>query len=184
MVAPPQPEAAAAGQKGKEGPSKDKKAAAETHKQKGIKQEAKEPAPGVEPAAVEANSLPNGDKSQKRPEKRRQSLGGFFKGLVRSRGASPLGLLGPGCGSRLQRRPAGWPPGGRTCARQALSTRWVPGAESPAPAGGRDADAGRTGGAPFRAGGSSRRLCRVLAHSHVSRKLLKLPSEEMLAPCL
>ncbi|XP_065778287.1 breast carcinoma-amplified sequence 1 isoform X5 [Muntiacus reevesi] len=81
VVAPPQPEAAAAGQKGKEGPSKDKKAAAETNKQKGIKQEAKEPAPGVEPAAVEANSLPNGDKSQKRPEKRRQSLGGFFKGL-------------------------------------------------------------------------------------------------------
>ncbi|XP_043335114.1 breast carcinoma-amplified sequence 1 isoform X1 [Cervus canadensis] len=81
VVAPPQPEAAATGQKGKEGPSKDKKAAAETNKQKGIKQEAKEPAPGVEPAAVEANSLPNGDKSQKRPEKRRQSLGGFFKGL-------------------------------------------------------------------------------------------------------
>lgn len=95
MVAPPQPEAAATGQKGKEGPSKDKKAAAETNKQKGIKQEAKEPAPGVEPAAVEANSLPNGDKSQKRPEKRRQSLGGFFKGLVRGRGASPLGAFGP-----------------------------------------------------------------------------------------
>ncbi|KAM9681878.1 breast carcinoma-amplified sequence 1 isoform 3-T4 [Dama dama] len=81
VVAPPQQEAAATGQKGKEGPSKDKKAAAETNKQKGIKQEAKEPAPGVEPANVEANSLPNGDKSQKRPEKRRQSLGGFFKGL-------------------------------------------------------------------------------------------------------
>ncbi|XP_055249838.1 breast carcinoma-amplified sequence 1 isoform X2 [Moschus berezovskii] len=81
VVPPPQPEAAAAGQKGKEGPSKDKKAAAETTKQKANKQEAKEPAPGVEPAAVEANSLPNGDKPQKRPEKRRQSLGGFFKGL-------------------------------------------------------------------------------------------------------
>ncbi|XP_006063735.4 breast carcinoma-amplified sequence 1 isoform X8 [Bubalus bubalis] len=81
VVAPPQPEAAAAGQKGKEGPSKGKKAAAETNKQKGDKQEAKEPAPGVEPAAAEANSLPNGDKPQKRPEKRRQSLGGFFKGL-------------------------------------------------------------------------------------------------------
>lgn len=132
MVAPPQPEAAATGQKGKEGPSKDKKAAAETNKQKGIKQEAKEPAPGVEPAAVEANSLPNGDKSQKRPEKRRQSLGGFFKGLVRGRGASPLGAFG----SRLQRRPAGWPPGGRACARQARSACRVPGAESPAPAGG------------------------------------------------
>ncbi|XP_013824436.2 PREDICTED: breast carcinoma-amplified sequence 1 isoform X5 [Capra hircus] len=81
VVAPPQPEAAAAGQKGKEGPSKGKKAAAEPNKQKGDKQEAKEPAPGVEPAAAEANSLPNGDKPQKRPEKRRQSLGGFFKGL-------------------------------------------------------------------------------------------------------
>ncbi|DAA23160.1 TPA: breast carcinoma amplified sequence 1 [Bos taurus] len=83
VVAPPQPEAAAAaaGQKGKEGPSKDKKAAAETNKQKGNRQEAKEPALGVEPAAAEANSLPNGDKPQKRPEKRRQSLGGFFKGL-------------------------------------------------------------------------------------------------------
>lgn len=83
VVAPPQPEAAAAaaGQKGKEGPSKDKKAATETNKQKGNRQEAKEPALGVEPAAAEANSLPNGDKPQKRPEKRRQSLGGFFKGL-------------------------------------------------------------------------------------------------------
>ncbi|KAI4562812.1 hypothetical protein MJT46_011774 [Ovis ammon polii x Ovis aries] len=81
VVSPPQPEAAAAGQKGKEGPSKGKKAAAEPNKQKGDKQEAKEPAPGVEPAAAEANSLPNGDKPQKRPEKRRQSLGGFFKGL-------------------------------------------------------------------------------------------------------
>uniref|UniRef100_A0A8B9WV67 Brain enriched myelin associated protein 1 n=1 Tax=Bos mutus grunniens TaxID=30521 RepID=A0A8B9WV67_BOSMU len=97
VVAPPQPEAAAAaaGQKGKEGPSKDKKAAAETNKQKGNRQEAKEPALGVEPAAAEANSLPNGDKPQKRPEKRRQSLGGFFKGLVGSRGASPLGAFGP-----------------------------------------------------------------------------------------
>uniref|UniRef100_A0A4W2I0N6 Brain enriched myelin associated protein 1 n=1 Tax=Bos indicus x Bos taurus TaxID=30522 RepID=A0A4W2I0N6_BOBOX len=97
VVAPPQPEAAAAaaGQKGKEGPSKDKKAAAETNKQKGNRQEAKEPALGVEPAAAEANSLPNGDKPQKRPEKRRQSLGGFFKGLVGSRGASPLGGFGP-----------------------------------------------------------------------------------------
>ncbi|XP_069404950.1 breast carcinoma-amplified sequence 1 isoform X8 [Ovis canadensis] len=81
VVSPPQPEAAAAGQKGKEGPSKGKKAAAEPNKQKGDKQEAREPAPGVEPAAAEANSLPNGDKPQKRPEKRRQSLGGFFKGL-------------------------------------------------------------------------------------------------------
>ncbi|XP_057559962.1 breast carcinoma-amplified sequence 1 isoform X4 [Hippopotamus amphibius kiboko] len=80
-VVPPEPEPAAAGQKGKEGSSKDKKVAAETSKQKSSKQEVKEPAPSPEPALVEANSLQNGDKSQKRPEKRRQSLGGFFKGL-------------------------------------------------------------------------------------------------------
>ncbi|KAB0384659.1 hypothetical protein FD755_006576 [Muntiacus reevesi] len=99
VVAPPQLEAAAAGQKGKEGPSKDKKAATETNKQKGIKQEAKEPAPAVEPAAMEANSLPNGDKSQKRPEKRRQSLGGFFKGLgssISGRGQLEPTVQGPG----------------------------------------------------------------------------------------
>ncbi|XP_074203569.1 breast carcinoma-amplified sequence 1 isoform X2 [Camelus bactrianus] len=75
-AAPPEPEPAAAAQKGKDGSSKDKKAAAEPSKQ-----EAREPAPSAEPAAAEANSLQNGDKSQKRPEKRRQSLGGFFKGL-------------------------------------------------------------------------------------------------------
>lgn len=79
---PPEPEPAGAGQKGKEGSSKDKKVAAEGHKQKSNKQDAKEPAPCVEPAVVEVNSLQNGDKAQKRPEKRRQSLGGFFKGLV------------------------------------------------------------------------------------------------------
>jgi len=55
--------------------------AAEGNKQKSNKQEAKEPVQCVEPAAGEANSLQNGDKSQKRQEKRRQSLGGFFKGL-------------------------------------------------------------------------------------------------------
>ncbi|XP_005604849.3 breast carcinoma-amplified sequence 1 isoform X2 [Equus caballus] len=79
-ILPPEPEPAGAGQKGKEGASKDKKAAAEMNKQKSNKQEAKEPGPCVEPAAGEGN-LQNGDKSQKRPEKRRQSLGGFFKGL-------------------------------------------------------------------------------------------------------
>uniref|UniRef100_A0A3Q2I6Q3 Brain enriched myelin associated protein 1 n=1 Tax=Equus caballus TaxID=9796 RepID=A0A3Q2I6Q3_HORSE len=79
-IPPPEPEPAGAGQKGKEGASKDKKAAAEMNKQKSNKQEAKEPGPCVEPAAGEGN-LQNGDKSQKRPEKRRQSLGGFFKGL-------------------------------------------------------------------------------------------------------
>ncbi|XP_047626783.1 breast carcinoma-amplified sequence 1 isoform X2 [Phacochoerus africanus] len=80
-VPPPEPDPAAAAPKGKEPSSKDKKAATEPNKQKSNKQEAKEPAPSAEPASVEANSLPNGDKSQKRPEKRRQSLGGFFKGL-------------------------------------------------------------------------------------------------------
>lgn len=78
---PPEPDPAAATPKGKEPSSKDKKAATEPNKQKSNKQEAKELAPSAEPASVEANSLPNGDKSQKRPEKRRQSLGGFFKGL-------------------------------------------------------------------------------------------------------
>ncbi|XP_045300136.1 breast carcinoma-amplified sequence 1 isoform X4 [Leopardus geoffroyi] len=81
VIVPPEPEPAGAGQKGKEGSSKDKKVAAEGHKQKSNKQDAKEPAPCVEPAVVEVNSLQNGDKAQKRPEKRRQSLGGFFKGL-------------------------------------------------------------------------------------------------------
>lgn len=77
------------------------------NKQKSNKQEAKEPGPCVEPAAGEGN-LQNGDKSQKRPEKRRQSLGGFFKGLVG--GFAPLlsGLLGRGCGSHLQWAPIGW----------------------------------------------------------------------------
>ncbi|XP_047602286.1 breast carcinoma-amplified sequence 1 isoform X7 [Lutra lutra] len=77
----PEPEPAGAGQKGKEGSSKDKKVAAEGNKQKSHKQEAKEPAQCAEPAAGEANSLQNGDKPHKRQEKRRQSLGGFFKGL-------------------------------------------------------------------------------------------------------
>ncbi|XP_029075142.1 breast carcinoma-amplified sequence 1 isoform X7 [Monodon monoceros] len=79
-VVPPESEPAAAGQKGKEGASKDKKASAETEKQKSSKQEANEPAPRVE-APGEANSLRDGDKSQKRLEKRRPPLGGFFKGL-------------------------------------------------------------------------------------------------------
>ncbi|XP_074174356.1 breast carcinoma-amplified sequence 1 isoform X8 [Rhinolophus sinicus] len=80
-ITPPEPEPAGAVQKGKEGSSKDKKATAEINKQKSKKQEAKEPAPCAEPVVVEANSLQGGDKPQKRPEKRRQSLGGFFKGL-------------------------------------------------------------------------------------------------------
>ena len=64
--------------------------AAEGNKQKSNKQEAKEPVQCVEPAAGEANSLQNGDKSHKRQEKRRPSLGGFFKGLVGGLLVSPL----------------------------------------------------------------------------------------------
>ncbi|KAM5245859.1 breast carcinoma-amplified sequence 1 [Ctenodactylus gundi] len=78
---PPEPEPTGAAQKGKEGSAKDKKSAAEVHKQKNSTQEAKDPASCADQAAVEVNSLQNGDKSQKRPEKRRQSLGGFLKGL-------------------------------------------------------------------------------------------------------
>uniref|UniRef100_A0A452RP47 Brain enriched myelin associated protein 1 n=1 Tax=Ursus americanus TaxID=9643 RepID=A0A452RP47_URSAM len=80
-ITSPEPEQAGAGQKGKEGSSKDKKVAAEGNKLKNNKQEAKEPVQCVEPAAGQVTSLQNGDKSQKRQEKRRQSLGGFFKGL-------------------------------------------------------------------------------------------------------
>ncbi|XP_076969712.1 breast carcinoma-amplified sequence 1 isoform X1 [Tamandua tetradactyla] len=80
-VTPPEPGPAGAGPKGKEGSSKDKKSAAEMSKQKSNKQETKEQAQCTEQAIVEVNSLQNGDKSQKRPEKRRQSLGGFLKGL-------------------------------------------------------------------------------------------------------
>ncbi|XP_037667177.1 breast carcinoma-amplified sequence 1 isoform X7 [Choloepus didactylus] len=80
-VTPPEPEPAGAGPKGKDGSSKDKKSAAETSKQKSSKQEAKEQAQSSEQSVVEMNSLQNGDKSQKKPEKRRQSLGGFLKGL-------------------------------------------------------------------------------------------------------
>ncbi|KAM9249498.1 breast carcinoma-amplified sequence 1 isoform 2-T2 [Dugong dugon] len=77
----PEPELATAGQKGREGSSKDKKLPAEMSKQKSNKQEAKEPAPSVEQCVVEVDSLQNGDKPQKRPKKGRQSLGGFLKGL-------------------------------------------------------------------------------------------------------
>ncbi|XP_031790549.1 breast carcinoma-amplified sequence 1 isoform X6 [Piliocolobus tephrosceles] len=80
-ITPPEPEPTGAPQKGKEGSSKDKKSAVEMNKQKSNKQEAKEPAQCTEQATVDMNSLQNGDKLQKRPEKRQQSLGGFFKGL-------------------------------------------------------------------------------------------------------
>ena len=95
VIMPPEPEPAGAGQKGKEGSSKDKKVAAEGNRQKSNKQDAKEPAQCAEPAVVEVNSLQNGDKSQKRPEKRRQSLGGFFKGLVGGLCDSSFWDLGP-----------------------------------------------------------------------------------------
>nr|XP_010597745.1 breast carcinoma-amplified sequence 1 [Loxodonta africana] len=78
---PLEPELTTVVQKGKEGSSKDKKSPAEMEKQKSRKQEAKEPALCAEQSVVEMNSLQNGDKPQKRPEKRRQSLGGFLKGL-------------------------------------------------------------------------------------------------------
>ncbi|XP_037583190.1 breast carcinoma-amplified sequence 1 isoform X6 [Cebus imitator] len=80
-ITPPEPELTGTPQKGKDGSSKDKKSAAELNKQKSNKQEAKEPAQCTEQATVDTNSLQNGDKLQKRPEKRQQSLGGFFKGL-------------------------------------------------------------------------------------------------------
>ncbi|XP_074262772.1 breast carcinoma-amplified sequence 1 isoform X2 [Saimiri boliviensis] len=80
-ITPPEPEPTGTPQKGKEGSSKDKKSAAEMNKQKSNKQEDKEPAQCTEQATADTNSLQNGDKLQKRPEKRRQSLGGFFKGL-------------------------------------------------------------------------------------------------------
>ncbi|XP_016067728.1 PREDICTED: breast carcinoma-amplified sequence 1 [Miniopterus natalensis] len=76
---PPAPEPAGAGPRGREGSAKAK--APESNRQRGSAQDAKEPAPCAcaEPAA--ANALQNRDKPPKRAEKRRQSLGGFFKGL-------------------------------------------------------------------------------------------------------
>ncbi|KAM6163878.1 breast carcinoma-amplified sequence 1 [Rhynchocyon petersi] len=79
----PEPEPATAGQKGKNGSSKDKKPAAEanTNKPKSNKQEAKEAAPAADQSVVEVNSLQNGDRSQKKPERQKQSIRGFLKGL-------------------------------------------------------------------------------------------------------
>ncbi|XP_060238760.1 breast carcinoma-amplified sequence 1 isoform X5 [Meriones unguiculatus] len=82
---PPEPEPVGTAQKGKETSSKDKKSVdkksvAET-KQKSSKQDAREPAQGAQQPTVESNSLQNGDKTPKRSERRRQSLGGFLKGL-------------------------------------------------------------------------------------------------------
>lgn len=79
---PPEPEPVGTAQKTKETTSKDKKSVAESNKQKNGKQEAREPAPCVQQPTAEASALQTGDKTQKRSEKRRQSLGGFLKGLV------------------------------------------------------------------------------------------------------
>ncbi|CAO2577521.1 Breast carcinoma-amplified sequence 1 homolog [Lemmus lemmus] len=83
---PPEPEPAGTAQKSKENSSKDKKSVdkksvAETNKQKSSKQEAREAVQCVQPPVVEANTVQDGDKTQKKSEKRRQSLGGFLKGL-------------------------------------------------------------------------------------------------------
>ncbi|XP_076786425.1 breast carcinoma-amplified sequence 1 isoform X7 [Arvicanthis niloticus] len=84
---PPEPEPVGTAQKNKETSSKDKKSVdkksvAESSKQKNGKPEAREAAPCVQQQpTVEANALQTGDKTPKRSEKRRQSLGGFLKGL-------------------------------------------------------------------------------------------------------
>lgn len=109
---------AGAEQTGNDGAAKDKKAAAEPHRQK-----AKEAAPRAEPAALEANAVPDGDRPHKRPEKRRQSLGGFFKGLVGGSFASPSWALGPECGARVRREPAGSGLGRAPCARRCARHR-------------------------------------------------------------
>lgn len=80
---------------------KDKKSAGEMSKHKNSKQEAKAAAQDPEQAVVDGNALQNGDRPQKRAEKRRQSLGGFLKGLVC--GSLPLHseLLDRGCDFHL-----------------------------------------------------------------------------------
>lgn len=83
-ITPPGPEPAVANPKGKEDSSKDKKTpSAEVSKPKGNKQEARDPAPGAEPAVAAVNSLQNGEglSSPRRPDKWKQPLGGFFKNL-------------------------------------------------------------------------------------------------------
>ncbi|XP_075624626.1 breast carcinoma-amplified sequence 1 isoform X4 [Balearica regulorum gibbericeps] len=72
------------GQKSKES-SKAKKPAAELSKQKGSKQEAREQPDSREQPAAETDSIHNGGDASKEPSfkktEKRQSLGGFFKGL-------------------------------------------------------------------------------------------------------
>ncbi|NWX19026.1 BCAS1 protein, partial [Aegotheles bennettii] len=72
------------GQKSKES-SKDKKSTVELSKQKGSKQETREQPDSREQPAAETDSIQNGGDSSKEPSfkktEKRQSLGGFFKGL-------------------------------------------------------------------------------------------------------
>ncbi|NXG67766.1 BCAS1 protein, partial [Hemiprocne comata] len=72
------------GQKSKES-SKDKKSSVELSKQKGSKQESRERPDSREQPAAETDSIQNGGDSSKEPSfkktEKRQSLGGFFKGL-------------------------------------------------------------------------------------------------------
>ncbi|NXI62935.1 BCAS1 protein, partial [Anseranas semipalmata] len=73
------------GQKSKES-SKDKKSTVELSKQKGSKQEAREQPDSREQQKAETDSIQNGGDTSKEPSsfkrtEKRQSLGGFFKGL-------------------------------------------------------------------------------------------------------
>ncbi|NXD75339.1 BCAS1 protein, partial [Halcyon senegalensis] len=72
------------GQKSKES-SKDKKSTVELSKQKGSKQETREQPDSREQQAAETDSIQNGGDASKEPTfkktEKRQSLGGFFKGL-------------------------------------------------------------------------------------------------------
>ncbi|NXP48367.1 BCAS1 protein, partial [Heliornis fulica] len=72
------------GQKSKES-SKDKRSSAELSKQKGSKQEAREQLDPREPPAPDTDSIQDGGDTAKEPSfkktEKRQSLGGFFKGL-------------------------------------------------------------------------------------------------------
>ncbi|NXV99316.1 BCAS1 protein, partial [Fregetta grallaria] len=72
------------GQKSKES-SKDKKSTVELSKQKGSKQETREQPDSREQRAAETDSIQNGGDASKEPSfkktEKRQSLGGFFKGL-------------------------------------------------------------------------------------------------------
>ncbi|NXC35482.1 BCAS1 protein, partial [Campylorhamphus procurvoides] len=72
------------GQKSKETP-KDKKPTVELSKQKGSKQESREQPEPREPPAPDTDSIHNGGDASKEPSykktEKRQSLGGFFKGL-------------------------------------------------------------------------------------------------------